>query len=104
MVFDNSWTITSIHIQERKITMIQKPNRIIVPANYDIEVTIAFDSRSGQTELRIKNGKPINMLVVAGLLSNHASELLKQIITSTVKTEVIKTEGEKNRCHERNVQ
>jgi hypothetical protein len=60
---------------------------IIVPNPYDLEIHVLFNTRNGNTELRMKSQtlKQINMLQVAGVLSEHASSLLRQLVSGTVK-------------------
>lgn len=58
-------------------------NRIIVPANYSIEVTVKLDPRTGQSELQIKNRSTtqISMMQVAGMLIEHAANLMRTLLT-----------------------
>lgn len=69
-------------------------NRIIVPAKFNTEIVILLDSVSGQTELKVKQGN-INMLALVGILMEHATGLLRQMMSNAkpIKTE-IKTESE----------
>ena len=62
-------------------------NRIIVPANYTFEVIIKVDPTNGQSELQIRNRSGINITMwqVAALLSEHATSILKSLITGKLK-------------------
>jgi hypothetical protein len=64
-------------------------NRIIVPAHYDVDVLIKFDPIKGQTELQIRNrGKiQVSMWQVAALLAEHASSLIKSLISGQLKVD-----------------
>jgi hypothetical protein len=65
---------------------------IVVPNPYDLEIHVLFNTRSGKTELRMKSMtlKEINMLQVAGVLSEHATTLLRQLVSGTnIKAEPI---------------
>lgn len=59
-------------------------NRIIVPVVYDFEVMIKVSTRTGQSEMRIRNrsNKQITMWQVAGLLVEHASTTMKSLLTT----------------------
>lgn len=62
-------------------------NRIIVPAKYNVRIEIKYDTRTGQSELQMKDGSaPISNLVAAGLLISHADGILKTLITGSRPT------------------
>lgn len=69
-------------------------NRIIIPAKYNLEITISVDTNTGQSEWRISKGQPLSMLYIAGIFLQHAAELIKRIITSA--SGVLKTEPKPN--------
>lgn len=62
-------------------------NRIIVPANYTIELVIRLDPVKGQSELQVRNRTKSNlsMLQVAGLLMEHAANVMRSILAGNVK-------------------
>ena len=69
-------------------------NRIIIPAKYNLEITISVDTQTGQSEWRISKGQPLSLLYIAGIFSQHAAEMIKRIITSA--SGVLKTEPKPN--------
>lgn len=79
----------TIQKQERlkPMSKIIVPSPIIVPNPYDLEIHVLFNTRNGNTELRMKSTtlKEINMLQVAGVLSEHASAVLRQLVSGTIK-------------------
>lgn len=63
-------------------------NRIIAPVtSYDLEIKILFDPRTGNTEMQIRNKgiTAVSMLQVAGIIANHQSALINQLITGGLK-------------------
>lgn len=66
-----------------------EPNRIIVPPNYAVNVTIKYDPTTGATELQVKNTglKQVSMLQIAALLAEHNASLMRSIIAGTLKME-----------------
>lgn len=59
-------------------------SRIIVPASYNVEIKLLFDSNTGQSELQVRNISKVNivnltMIQLAGLLIEHASNILRKI-------------------------
>lgn len=61
---------------------------IIVPASYDHELTILYDSRTGKSELRSK--KPLNELIMAGLLAANASAIINNLIMNAKSPKGVK--------------
>lgn len=59
-------------------------NRIIVPANYSVEVIIKVDPSNGQSELMIRNRSnvQIGMMQIAGLLIEHAANVMRSLLTT----------------------
>lgn len=62
-------------------------NQIIVPAKFDVEIRILFDPYNGQTEMQVvnKGSRTVSMLQIAGLVSEHAAGLIKQMVTGELK-------------------
>ncbi len=58
-------------------------NRIIVPANFTIEVIIKIDPRNGQSELHVRNRSAVQLgqLQIAGLLLEHATNVMRTLLT-----------------------
>jgi hypothetical protein len=58
-------------------------NRIIVPANYTFEVIIKVDPSNGQSELHVRNrsSMQIGQLQIAGLLMEHATNVMRTLLT-----------------------
>lgn len=69
-----------------------QPNRIIIPANYLMEIIIKFDPVNGQTELQVRNRSKVqvDMLKVVGLLQEHAATLLRSIIENKLQVAPVK--------------
>jgi hypothetical protein len=67
--------------------IVPRPPDIVVPNPYDLEIIIVFNTRNGKTELRMKSStlKEINMLQVVGILSEHASALLRNMVSGSIK-------------------
>ena len=66
-----------------------KPNRIIVPPNYAVQVTLKFDPVTGATEMAVRNTglKQVSMLQIAALLAEHNASLMRSLVTGTLKVE-----------------
>lgn len=64
-------------------------NRIIVPAHYDVDIVIKYDTIKGHTQLEVKNrGKmQLTMWQIAGLLSQHAASLIQSLLNGKVNME-----------------
>jgi hypothetical protein len=62
-------------------------NRIVVPANYTIEVIIKLDPVNGQSELLVRNRSnvQIGMWQIAGLLAEHTANVMKSLLMGKVK-------------------
>lgn len=69
----------SIH-QRKELVM---SNRIVVPANYTFELLVRLDPKNGQSELQVKNRSNVNIgqLQIAGLLMEHATNVMRTILT-----------------------
>jgi len=59
-------------------------NRIIVPANYTIEVIIRVDPVNGQSDLMVRNRSKIQLTMwqIAGLLTEHAAHVMHTLLTN----------------------
>ena len=61
------------------------PSSLIIPSAlpFDFQITVMFNTRNGNTELRLSSlsvaVKQINLLQVAGILSEHSCALLRQL-------------------------
>ena len=74
------------------------PNRIIIPANYTVDVIVKYDPNTGQTELRVHNRgtKQIPLIQLAGLLSEHSAALIKSSLEGKVELTPIDKGGTPN--------
>lgn len=63
----------------------------IVPPAYDLVLTINFNTQTGATELQVKATglKQINHWQLAGILSEHVTSIIRQIISGKLKVEPI---------------
>lgn len=74
-------------------------NRIIVPAKYNLHITISVDTVTGQSEF--KCSQPIQEILLAGIFSQHATASLQRIIASNARQQTpssgdIKPNGDLN--------
>jgi len=62
-------------------------NRIIIPANYTVEVILKYDPVNGQTELNVRNRSKIqvSMWQVVGLLTEHSASLVRSLLAGKVE-------------------
>ena len=69
-------------------------NRIIVPANYMIDVVIKFDPSNGRTELQVRNRSNVQftMWQVAGLLAEHTASLMRSLLQGKIKMQSVSDE------------
>ena len=59
------------------------PNPLIIaPSKPDIEITITYDSKNGDTVL--KCNQAVNSLAIAGILSAHVSSIIKSIVAPNI--------------------
>lgn len=64
-------------------------SRLIIPSAlpFDVEITAHFNTQNGNTELRIKqlsSATRITYLQVAGVLSEHVTSLMRQIVQGNI--------------------
>ena len=64
------------------------PNRLIIPSAlpFDLKIEIMFNTKNGNTELRLydltgMNSRQINLMQVAGVLAEHTSSLMRQLMS-----------------------
>lgn len=71
--------------------MNKTPSGLIVPKHlaYDLEIKIMFNTRTGATELQLHTGsqglKQINTIQIAGVLSEHATSLLRAAVSGNLQ-------------------
>ena len=66
-------------------------NRIIVPANFTVDIIIRYDPIKGGTELQIRNRSnlQISMFQIAGLLAEHNSQIMRNLLSGKIKIEEV---------------
>lgn len=79
--------------------IVTTPGGLVVPqgAAYDLEITVMFNTKNGNSELRMRSDtlKEFNLLQIAGILSEHATSLLRQLMSGQKIDAVPLTEEKK---------
>lgn len=85
MVVTNLRDGSSTFRKEKEIASMS--NRIVIPANYTVDVVIKYDPVSGQTELQVRNRSKITLksLQIAALLLEHGTTMLRGIVQGTLE-------------------
>lgn len=62
-------------------------NRIVVPANFTVEVVIKLDPVTGRSELQVRNRSKVQFTTwqVAGLMLEHATNMFRSLLAGTLK-------------------
>lgn len=65
------------------------PSGLIVPQTvaYDLEIRVFFNTKTGNTEMQLfsESLKEFNTLQIAGVLSEHATAMLRGIVSGALK-------------------